>query len=79
MIFARLRSVGEFASRYLFVFSLCLVSLLYGLIAGHNELFPYQQLQEAKAAATALIEILGEESDSLANDSPFTSPSKLGY
>lgn len=60
---SRLRILADHAPRYLFVLSLCLFSLLYGVIAGHYELFPSRQLRDANAAATALLDAF-DDSDS---------------
>ena len=48
-------------SKGLLLFSLCLASLLYGVVAGHYGLFPHQQLKDAKAGAEALVAVLSGE------------------
>lgn len=39
----------DYVFRCIFVCSLCLVSLLYGVVAGSRQLFPYHQLRDAQA------------------------------
>jgi hypothetical protein len=58
----RLRSLADAAPRYLFLFSVGLLILLYGVFAGHYKLFPQPQLRHAKSAANALLSAVREES-----------------
>ena len=60
------------SSKYLFIFSLCLLSLLYGVEAGNREIFPQPQLREAKSAVKALVEVFGEH-DEIDKDSTIES------
>lgn len=60
--------IADFLSTLLFLFSVSLLSFLYGVVAGHYELFPYRQLREAKSAAEALFEVIRNKSDVHDND-----------
>jgi len=59
------RGLDQF-SRLLFVFSLCLVSLLYGLASARYAIFPYPQLLAAESALTELFG--GKDSQPLSLD-----------
>lgn len=57
----------------LFVFSLCLGSLLYGVLAGDSGYFPHPQVREAKNAVDALVQIFRDDSDQVAISSAVSS------
>jgi hypothetical protein len=68
-----LSRLASSSPKYLFIFSLCLVSLLYGVEAGNREIFPQPQLREAKSAVKALIEVFGKDNE-VAKDFTVESP-----
>lgn len=66
----RSRTWADTLSKGLFIFSLCLGSLLYGVLAGHYGFFPHQQLKDAKAGAEALVAVLSGEPPPSPSDIP---------
>lgn len=57
LVSERARTWADTVSKGLFVFALCLASLLYGFLAGHYRWFPYQPLKDAKSAIAALVAV----------------------